>query len=311
MSKKCENACLKIEHNRSIGGNTMKTNIDTIQEVVDYIDAHLEEELDLDSLCKVSRYSRYHLSRMFSNIVGFSMHTYIQRRRLTEAARLLRFTNKSIMEIALFAGYETQQSFTMGFKKLFKCSPRAFRRKRDFYPYQLKFTVDGQQELRGDKIMDIRIVEGDKMILVGYKKNTRFGFFVISKCWNKIHALKNAIPSRKNTDFLIGLNDYTKWEVDAERQPAFDYYAASEVEQIGTIPKGMKVKELPATKYIVFSFKAKSKDSLQPVADYIYKEWFPQSTCQLNQNARYDFARYGEKVDSDGKSLIEYWVPIL
>jgi len=70
-------------------------------------------------------------------------------------------------------------------------------------------------------------------------------------------------------------------------------------------------KELPNSKYIVFNFRAKSKDSLQPVVEYIYKEWLPQSTCQLNENAKYDFAKYCETIDEDGKSLIEYWVPIL
>lgn len=107
----------------------MKTNIDTIQEVVDYIDNHLEEKLSLDSISSDINYSKYHLSRMFVSVVGFSVHNYIQRRRLTEAARLLTFTDKPIMEIALFAGYETQQSFTIGFKALFKCTPQAFRKK--------------------------------------------------------------------------------------------------------------------------------------------------------------------------------------
>ena len=112
-------------------------------------------------------------------------------------------------------------------------------------------------------------------------------------------------------DFLIGLNDYTKWDLENEKQPAFDYFAAAEVEKVGDVPKGMEIKEFPASKYIVFSFKAKCEDSLQPVADYIYKEWLPESTCQLNENARYDFAKYGEQADKDGKSLIEYWVPII
>ena len=82
----------------------MKTNIDTIQEVVTYIENHLEEKLSLDSISKEVNYSKYHLSRMFMNIVGITVHNYIQRRRLTEAARLLIFTDKPIMEIALFAG---------------------------------------------------------------------------------------------------------------------------------------------------------------------------------------------------------------
>lgn len=289
----------------------MKRNIETIQEVVDYIDKHLEEDLSLDSISKEVNYSKYHLSRMFVNIVGFTVHNYIQRRRLTEAARLLIFSDKPIMEIALFAGYETQQSFTIGFKTLFKCSPQAFRKKRDFYPFQLKFAVNGQESLRGDQIMDIRTVESDKIILLGYKGNTRFGFFVIGKCWRNIHAKKGIIPHRTDMDFLVGLNDYSKWSIDSEKQPAFDYFAAAQVNKIENLPKGMVVKELPASKYIVFSFTAKCEDSLQPVADYIYKEWFPQSTCQLNDKAKYDFAKYGEAIGSDGKSQIEYWVPIL
>lgn len=289
----------------------MSTNIDIIQEVISYIDDHLEERLDLDSLCRVSGYSKYHLSRIFSDVVGLSIHSYIKRRRLTEAARLLIFTDKKIMEIALIAGYETQQSFTVGFKTLFQCSPQAFRKKREFHPFQLKFTVDGKRVLKGDKIMEIRTVESGMIRLVGYRKSTRFGFSVIGQCWHKLHAKKDKIPDRKNTDFLIGLNDYTKWDFHAETQPAFDYFAASEVEQVEAVPRGMQAMELPAAKYIVFSFRAKNEDSLQPAADYIYKEWLPQSTCRLNENARYDFARYGEEIDEEGKSLIEYCVPIL
>ena len=89
------------------------------------------------------------------------------------------------MEIAFCAGYETQQSFTAGFKSLFKCSPQAFRKKREFYPYQLKFTADGQSGLRGDMMMDIRTAECGRIKLVGFKKNTRFGFLAIGKCWRK------------------------------------------------------------------------------------------------------------------------------
>lgn len=289
----------------------MKTNIETIQEVVDYIDDHLEEKLNLDSISNAVNYSKYHLSRMFVNIVGFTVHTYIQRRRLTEAARRLVYTDQPIMELALFAGYETQQSFTIGFKALFKRSPQAFRKKKDFYPVQLKFAVDGNDKLRGDQMVDIRTMESDKIFLIGYRENTRFGFFAIGKCWRKIHAKKQLISHRTDMDFLTGLNDYTKWDVVNEKNPAFDYFAAAEVDHVEHVPKGMEIKELSASKYIVFSFRAQSKDSLQPVADYIYKEWFSQSSCRLNEDVRYDFAKYGEKADADGKSMIEYWVPIL
>lgn len=141
----------------------MNSNIENIAKLVDYIEEHLTEKLDLTSLAKYVGYSKYHLHRMFGSVVGFSVHEYVQRRRLTEAARLLIFTEQTIMDIAFSAGYETQQSFTKVFKTQFGDSPHEFRKKSEFYPFQLKFTVDGNKKLRGDKIMDFKIVQPDTL----------------------------------------------------------------------------------------------------------------------------------------------------
>lgn len=294
-----------------IGGGNVDNNLISITRVVDYIEAHLEDKLDLESIARDAGYSKYHLHRMFTSVVGFTIHSYVQRRRLTEAARLLAFTNQSTIEIALYAGYETQRSFSTAFRTLFKCSPQAFRKKRDFFPFQLKFAVDGKKQLRGDMIMDIKTIENGKILLIGYKANTRKGFAVIGKCWRDIHSNKRKINNRIDEKYLIGLNDYSVEFSYKNEQPAFDYYAAAEVSAFSEIPKGMEIKELPPGKYVVFSFTGKNQDSLQPVVDYIYKEWLPQSTCQLNENAKYDFAKYGEIADKDGNSNIEYWVPII
>ncbi|KPI52521.1 AraC family transcriptional regulator [Clostridioides difficile] len=50
---------------------------------------------------------------------------------------------------------------------------------------------------------------------------------------------------------------------------------------------------------------------MQNVVEYIYEEWFPNSSCQFNENNLYDFVKYGEKVDENGLSEIQFWVPIL
>ena len=46
---------------------------------------------------------------MFADTIGISIHDYVQRRKLTEAAKLLVFSQKPILEISLVAGYESQQ----------------------------------------------------------------------------------------------------------------------------------------------------------------------------------------------------------
>ncbi|WP_297428583.1 helix-turn-helix domain-containing protein [Clostridium sp.] len=119
----------------------MKTNSDVISKVIDFIEEHLtdEEELDLAKIADIASYSKFHLHRIFSQIVGCTMHQYIQRRRLTEAARQLVYTDKSIIDIASISGYETQQSFTLAFKRFYQESPQVYRKRKDFWPKQLKF----------------------------------------------------------------------------------------------------------------------------------------------------------------------------
>lgn len=293
------------------GGRNMENNLLNITRIVDYIETHLEDKLDLESLAREAGYSKYHLHRMFTSVVGFTVHLYVQRRRLTEAARLLIFSDKPIIEIALFAGYETQQSFTVAFNIMFDCSPQVLRKKRDFYPLQLKFTVDGKKQLRGDMIMDIKTIESGKILLVGYTGNTTNGFAIIGECIGKLQANKGKIANRSEMDCIIAVNDYTM-NFDCENeQPTFDFYGTAEVADFSEVPAGMITKELPASKYVVFSFTGKPQDSLQPVADYIYKEWFPQSTCQFSETNMYDFTKSYEAIDSNGNSKIEYWIPIL
>lgn len=289
----------------------MENNLLSITRIVDYIETHLEKKLDLESIANEAGYSKYHLHRMFTSIVGFTVHSYVQRRRLTEAARLLIFSDQPIMEISLYAGYETQQSFSVAFKVVFGISPQELRKKKDFYPLQLKFTVDGKKQLRGDMIMDIKTIESEKILLVGYTGNTKNGFAVIGECMVKLQANKEKIANRFDENCLIGLNDYTKDFSCDNEQPAFDFYGVAEVVDFSLVPDGMTTKELPASKYVIFTFTGRPQDSLQPVADYIYKEWFPQSTCQFNENNMYDFTKSFDAVDSDGNSKIEYWVPIL
>lgn len=110
-----------------------------VSAVVDYIEDHLSEKLDLASVAGGVGYSKYHLHRVFADTVGMSIHDYATRRQLTEAAKLLVFSGKPILEIALAAGYESQQAFTAVFKQMYKKTPGEYREKGEFYPLQLRF----------------------------------------------------------------------------------------------------------------------------------------------------------------------------
>lgn len=116
----------------------MQQSGEIISKVINYIEEHLEERLDLEKVAHAAGYSKYHLNRMFAKSVGCTVHQYIQKRRLTEAARALVQTEEPIIHIALTAGYETQQSFTLAFKKRYLVSPQIYRKQKQFLPLQLK-----------------------------------------------------------------------------------------------------------------------------------------------------------------------------
>ncbi|MBP1761372.1 MAG: hypothetical protein H6Q64_914 [Firmicutes bacterium] len=117
--------------------------ISKVATAVDYIEANLTKKLDLDMIAEAVHYSKYHLHRMFTKTVRMTIHDYLQRRQLTEAAKLLVFSNKSIMEIALLSGYESQQAFTNIFTAMYKQSPHKYRENEKFYPLQLRFELEG------------------------------------------------------------------------------------------------------------------------------------------------------------------------
>ncbi len=155
-------------------------NLANVIAAIDYIEDNLMEKIDLDIVADAVHYSKFHLHRMFSETVGLTIHGYILRRKLTEAAKLLVFSEKKIMEIALLAGYESQQAFTLAFKAMYKQSPLSFRRNEAFYPLQLEYKFSSQvkpdtdmnerkRELRFAKEEDITLwMELVRLVIDGF-----------------------------------------------------------------------------------------------------------------------------------------------
>lgn len=111
----------------------------SIETVIDFIENHLDGKLELDTVAASVHYSKYHLHRMFTETVGMTIHDYVSRRQLTEAAKLLVFSKKSIIDIALICGYESQQAFTSAFKAMYKIATGRVSRFRAILPFAVTF----------------------------------------------------------------------------------------------------------------------------------------------------------------------------
>lgn len=98
------------------------------RKVLEFVDAHLDEDLCAQRLGTVAAFSPFHFQRQFSATFGVGVHRYVQLRRLKRATYALAFrADRSVLDVALDSGYEAPEAFARAFKKNLGQSPSAFR----------------------------------------------------------------------------------------------------------------------------------------------------------------------------------------
>ena len=105
--------------------------VDRMHRVTEYIDQHLDQFLDLETLAEVAHFSPFHFHRLFSALMGETLGAYLRRRRCEVAAtRLLAQPKLSVLQIALDVGFGSAEAFTHAFGARFGCSPTTWRLKQ-------------------------------------------------------------------------------------------------------------------------------------------------------------------------------------
>jgi AraC family transcriptional regulator len=98
-----------------------------IQRVVDYVAAHLDEELGLETMAGVACLSPYHFHRIYRGLVAETVNETVRRLRLQRAAIDLLDRELSIERTARRAGYESQAAFTRAFRAEYGEPPARYR----------------------------------------------------------------------------------------------------------------------------------------------------------------------------------------
>ena len=93
-----------------------------ILEMLRYMDAHLTEEITIDTLAEAFFLSKYHMMRLFRQETGRSIHDYLQERRLLYARDLIR-QGISATESCYQSGFRSYSAFTRAYAKHFGTTP--------------------------------------------------------------------------------------------------------------------------------------------------------------------------------------------
>ena len=124
----------------------MTAHQEVIRQVIAHIERDLDKTLDLEAIAQAAGYSKYHLNRLFAQETGCTNYKYLQARRLTVAAQKLVETTLPIAQIAYDAGYNSQQDFTVAFRKLYIYPPKLYRERGIFEPKQDTLILRLQRE---------------------------------------------------------------------------------------------------------------------------------------------------------------------
>ncbi|AFY56850.1 transcriptional regulator containing an amidase domain and an AraC-type DNA-binding HTH domain [Rivularia sp. PCC 7116] len=98
-----------------------------LQQILDYIDAHLDKDIKLADLARLLDISQFHFSHLFKQSIGMSPYQYLLQQRVERAKLLLKQKDRLIVDIALECGFSSHSHLSRKFRQLTGITPKQYR----------------------------------------------------------------------------------------------------------------------------------------------------------------------------------------
>ncbi|GAE90199.1 AraC family transcriptional regulator [Acetivibrio straminisolvens] len=278
----------------------------SLERAINYIESHLCEDIDLSSVSKEAGYSLYHFHRIFKSVTGDSIKDYIRKRRITEAAKELVYTDKPVVDIGVKYGYESREAFSRAFEKVYGRNPSEVRKSKSLYFIRQPMSFDYmmfkyQMSKEGLTPLFRKLPE---RYVVGKKakfKADGSNLHDIPLLWSKWHSQKESekIINRKYKDEYMGICIFSDGDV-------FDYMIGYEVTSLDHVPEGMEIFRLEPSLYAVFKTLGPITESVQKTWDYIYSVWLIESEYEHACTHDIEYYYYNQ-----GELTADLYVPVV
>ncbi|MEU0454262.1 AraC family transcriptional regulator [Streptomyces sp. NPDC006129] len=252
--------------------------LERLNQAMEHIEHHLDQDLDIAELARVAATSEYHLRRMFSALAGMPLSEYVRRRRLTLAGAEVLAGRETLLEIAVRYGYGSGEAFARAFRAMHGIGPGEARRTGAALSSQsrmaFRLTIEGSSDMR------YRVVDKADFTVVGPRARV---------------PLVHSGPNQAIVDFVRGIDPRTRERLEklSDQEPhgivavcddldpsraegtELDYYHG--VITSAAPPEGMTALAVPAGTWAVFTTSGPAPQAIQELWRDVFTEWFPSN----------------------------------
>ncbi|MBR3305427.1 MAG: AraC family transcriptional regulator [Christensenellaceae bacterium] len=290
--------------------------INKIQTAIDYIEAHLKEDMSKDLISDLIGISGPDIENAFKVLTGYTLAEYIRNRRLSEAALDIKNSSRSMLDISLDYRYNSTASFARAFSRFHGHTASQVKKGADirlFPPVRVRVAFQGGEPL------EYRIVTMLPFRLIGYewsvtKKNSAAE---IAQIWEQFrNKNKSIIQNDCQKECFSGKNvinpeigEYGIRIFDKEDDSRFRYVIAG-IYTGGDIPEGMDVYKFQLSDWAIFSCVGSMPNAVHEIVDRIFEEWLPKND-EFELSGNTSIERYEVTGSGSAISYSALWMPIV
>ncbi|WP_455035320.1 AraC family transcriptional regulator [Lachnoanaerobaculum gingivalis] len=274
--------------------------IKSFNNTIDYLETVLDDEIDEKKVNMLSGYSYSMFSRLFSILTETTLSEYLRSRRLTEAAIILRDTDKKIIDIAFKFGYESSDSFGTAFKNFHGFTPSEVRNGK---PFKLVSRVQLALSVKGGRSMNITIQKKKAFIVAGVNEQN-INSSLCSSVWDKLYE-------KYSHDELASLGRGQTVGVcyDVESPGTINYIAGYIITDVDRAKNmGLYVLEVNEAEYAIVELNGEVPDCIHKGWKYVMEVFFPEHGYIHSGSPDFEYYYKGDMYSKDYK--MELWIPI-
>lgn len=249
-------------------------NYDNLNEIINYIEKNLENDIDLKDLSKIIGLNDFIFQRVFMFLTGITINDYIKKRRLSRAYEEIKNTDKKIIDIATKYHYNSVSSFNRAFKKLFDVTPTEARKSKNNYKVLPIFNFDKQTQVQC--MLDYKIEYVDELTL--YCKHVISDD--LSNILYKIRKLYAFIKKSGEHEFF---GKYGMYGFYTETNGLCHYYVGSQ-KFLGNLEKYV----IKSGKYAVFRLNSREQKDILALEKKLYKEWINSTDYEFSDGVNFE-----------------------